>query len=586
MIARELLVKLGFDIDETKFNRFNKNVEALKANLASIKSKVGINIDAGQLNRFKNQVDQVKAKVADVQGKVGLNVDDKKLHSFKKQVEAVKARISNVQGKFALKFSLDSLNNIDSKIKSTKAQMIELRKQINHRMYPEIDTKALATYRKELASLTKEQRKEVEALNKAEKDATRDQLKLLRAKYAQIQAVNNKLNETQRKFREAARIAKSAHSTFSRFFTRFAAIGIGSGLLAIRSTLKDAKDFKAGGGKTNNYFSPEQLGTVHRFNVSLLQLKKTLGELRNKFVVGLLPAFKDNIDALNNWLLKNKELINTKISKFLETLTTAFKALTAVGKTIFAVLNPIVDLIGGWGVVLSGFIGAGILSWLVRLALFLKSAGTAIAVFSTAIRALTVALVSNPIVALITAITAALVLIADEFIVTAKGGDSLINRFGGLKKIGESFIETLKEMWHWLVKVGEDMLDFTGITALKELVTGSDKQKPEQPSHSILAKALVPNISEYGKLDTTRSINERFKFTPPSYNYHNSLAKNNNAKTINHTNNSKPTFNFNINVPSGTSEEQSRVITKEVRKQIQSELDWHNEKTKNAIGSF
>ena len=96
----------------------------------------------------------------------------------------------------------------------------------------------------------------------------------------------------------------------------------------------------------------------------------------------------------------------------------------------------------------------------------------------------------------------------------------------------------------------------------------------------MLQNAVAPNIKEYGGLKVTHAIG-RFKLNPPtSTNYHNSRAENNNVKTVN--SNNKNTFNVSINVPKGTSAEQSRVIAREVQKQVQAEMEFHNEKTLNS----
>jgi hypothetical protein len=555
MIARELLVKLGFDIDEGKFKRFTHNVEALKSNMSGLKSKIGLKVDDGKLT------------------------------------------------------------NISQTIVAAKAKMIDLRQQINQRMYPKIDTKSLALYRQELAALSEEQRQKVLALNKIERDAVNEQLKLLKDKSEQQGTVTVNLDKTNEKLEKARDLAKNSSMAFSRFFAKFALIGAGSGLLALRNTLKDAKDFKEGRGKTNNSFSRKQINDVDRFNVSLKQLKKTLGELRNKFVIDLLPTFRENLDALNEWLLKNKVLINSKVKKFIETLGTAFKILASSLRVVFSALNPLVDLIGGWGTLLSGIIGVGILSWLVRLGLFLSAGATAIKVFVGAVRVLTAALLTNPIALTIMAIVAALVLVADEFIVTAKGGDSLMNRFAGLKKMGDSFIETLKETWQWLVKVKDNMVDFTlgGVGKVKDFFTGggnqdsgslNSKESGEfitqskyphkfplsttnhriQKPHEMLQNAIAPNSTKSGGLNIVYA-KDHFKFPQSSLtNYHNSRSENNNVKTVN--SNNKNTFNVSINVPKGTSEEQSRAIAMEVQKQVQAEMEFHNEKTLNAIGAI
>ena len=516
MIARELLVKLGFDIDEQKINRFTRNIDAIKTKMANVKNNLAFNIDGKKLDNFDNNLESIKAKMAN------------------------------------------------------------LKNQINKKMYPEVDAKSLAAYRRELERLPKHQKTQILALNKAEKIAINDQIKADRARYKQLQAINAKLTETQRNFKSAARIARSANMTFSRYFTRFTLIGSGSFLLSLRKTLKDAQDFKDGGAsKTNNIFSSKQIYSVDRFNISLKQTKKALGELRNKFIIDLLPSFKEYLDDLNKWLLKNKELINSKVKKFVDILGDTLKRLSSIISALFSALNPLVDLIGGWGMVLSGIIGLGILSWLLRLGIFLKAAGTAILVFVGAIRTLTIVLMTNPLYLALTAIAAALMLITDEFIVTSKGGDSLMNRFTGLKTAVYSFVDSLKEAWQWLVKVKNNMIDFTlgGIDKVKNFFSNDKTSSKElQKQRTEIINGLKVTYVDRGKF----GINDRAKNT-----YHNNSADN---KKI--TLNQKHNFNVNINVSKGTTSEQSIDIAKEVQKQVQAEIKYSNEKALNAIGAY
>ena len=518
MIARELLVKLGFDIDESKFNRFTQNVEAAKAKLSNFKNHSGLNAN------------------------------------------------------------LTNLNDV-------KEQMLQAKKEITKHLHPKGGYEEFTQYKENLKTYDRGEREKFIAMDKIENAANKDRILNERANLENLKAVHCKLLETKKSFKATAQAAKAATMTFSRYFARFAMIGAGSFMLSMRNTLKDAEAFKAGGAKTNNNFSSKQISDVNRFNVSVKQLKKTLGELRNKFIIDLLPTFKENLDLLNEWFLKNKVLINSKVEKFIQTLGSAFRTLASASKVIFNVLNPLVSLIGGWGVIAGGIIGAGILSWLVRLGIFLSSGATAIKVFAVALKVLTMALITNPICLTIGAIAAVIALLADEFIVTAKGGDSLINRFGGLNKMGDSFVETLKEIWQWLVKVKDNMFDFTigGMDKVKDFFKGTTGQKPMQKPHEMLQDSIAPNIKEYGGLKVTHAV-DHFKLNTPPSNYHNSRAENNEVKTVN--SNNKNTFNFSINVPKGTGEEQSRVIAREVQKQVQAELNFHNEKTLNAIGAI
>lgn len=562
MIARELLVKLGFDIDENKLNRFTGNIETLKSRMAGLKDK------------------------------------------------------SN------LEHLTPNLGSIDK----VRQQMSDLKAQIDQQLHPQINHQELTAYREELRNLSKSERLEIQQLNKLENEHTRQQINDNRLRYKQLQQVKNKLLETKRGFSSATRAARAANMTFSRYFTRFALIGSGSFMLSLRKTLKDAQDFRDGGfSKTDSIFTRRQLIAVDRFNMSLRQTKKALGDLRNGFIIDLLPAFREYLDLFNIWLAKNKKAITSKINKFIETLGNTLTNLSSIISTVIGALNPLIDLIGGWGVVVSGIIGLGILSWVVRLGVFLNRAAAAVTVFAGAIKVLTVALMTNPIYLLLTAIAGVLVLVADEFIVTSKGGDSLMNRFAGLKRMGDAFIDTLQSIWGWLVKVKDNMFDFTfnggAVNMFSSIVSdakgaakdvadsfdnmfssifGNSKDSSDFPktnitTRQVMQRTLVPNIdypntsnsniNEYGNsgLNILQATSQRHNLALQAAANRSSNNKQSNT-TKNVTINQTPSVHITVNAANNT-EEQAIDIADEVRRQIQSEIDYSNEKLLNAIGA-
>lgn len=536
MIARELLIKLGFDIDDKKLTRFTSNVDAIKQKMADAKNKLAFNIDESKLNQFSNS------------------------------------------------------------IKKVKSEMTDLKDSIRKRMHPEIDSSALRAYKKELEGLTKAERDEVLKLNAAEKESLKEQLKNDKARYASLQATYNKLSETQKGFKAAAAAAKRANLTFSRYFTRFALIGSGSFFLSLRSTLKEVKEFQEKGGRgAGSIFSRDQLDAVDKFNYSLKQTKKTIGLLRNSFVTSLLPAFKEHLDHLNNWLIKNKKLIQTNLKGFVDTLASAFRNLSTAVSYLFSALDPLVSLIGGWGMVLTGFIGAGVLSWIIRLGVFIRSAGAAVLFFSFTIRALTVALLANPIGRIISIIVAALVLLADEFIVTAKGGDSLMNRFKGLKEMGDKFIETLKNIWEWLVKVKDNMFDFASTIGggAKDMFSGvvnNAKKTAKDVSDAFsnifgpgnLEKELHTKLPEYKKQGIRITRSERMIHRFP--NLQKSTTTPSVGKNVNITH--KPNITVNISAPSGGEADTSSTnLARQIQEQVTKAQELQNVKLAAAIGA-
>ena len=624
MIARELLVKLGFDIDEKKLEQFTSNVDRLKSKMADIKGKLALNIDDTKLTKFADNVDALKHKMANAKGRLGLgfdiddtkltkfsdnvdalkhkmanakgrlglgfDIDDTKLTKFSDNVDAIKSKISNVKGKFGFDIDGSKTKEFLGDIKTVKAEMSDLKSSIRERLNPEIDSSSLKAYKKELASFPEAERAEILKLNAIEKESLKEQLQNDKARYASLQAVHSKLAETQKNFKAAAAAAKTANLTFSRYFTRFTLVGSGSFFLALRNTLKEANEFeKRGAGGLGNIFSSKQLDSVNQFNKSLKQTKKTIGVLRNSFVISLLPAFKEHLDALNNWLIKNKKLIQTKLKNFVEILGYALRNLSTSISYLFSVLDPLVSLIGGWGMVITGFIGAGILSWIVRLGIFIRSSGVAILFFSGTIRTLTAALLANPIGRIISIIVSVLVMLADEFFVTAKGGDSLMNRFKGLKKIGDKFIETLKSIWEWLIKVKDNMFDFASNlgAGAKDMFNGvvDDAKKTAKGVSDAFSNIFGPgDLEKKLQVRLADRKNPGFKIIRSDSMIHkfpNLQKPSHNSSTHKNINISqKPNITLNLAAP-----ESGKLDIQSINEQIQKALELQNVKLAAAIGA-
>jgi hypothetical protein len=464
-------------------------------------------------------------------------------------------------------------------------------------------------YKKELSNLSANEYMQIAALNKKENAASKAGYQISKNKHAQLKIQKKQILETQRSlksasrdakrfgnsatssFKKAANAAKSANLTFSRYFTRFALVGAGSFFLTLRKTLKDVKEFQASGGRgTDSIFNSKQLQAVNQFNLSLKQTKRTLGSLRDGFIINLLPAFKEHLDTLNEWLFKNRELVKTKLKGFVEGLGKVFSNLSTAISGVFSVFNPLVNLIGGWGNVLTGFIGLGILSWVMRLGVFLKNGAAAIFFFTGAVRTLTVALMTNPICLTLMAIAAAVALIADEFIVTARGGDSLMNRFSGLKQVVNNFVDVIKKAWEWLVKLNQAVFDFSFGGGAKDMFDGMVDGAKETASEisNIFSKAFGGkhvakgqiNIGQQGiknhkPNELLNGLNVRYAQQPRHF-----LNTNNSNKTTKNI----ITNHINITAPTGGTETENRNMVGLIKDEIKSELDLQHVKLMAAIG--
>lgn len=498
MIARELLIKLGFDIDESKLNKFSRLVDDAKNKMTGLKQNVAKKLGSSlKPDRYK----------------------------FVPMEEYDKSRINDTKSRLT-----GFLSTTDTKFNALKA------------------------YREELASLSKEERDDIISLNKLEKAAINDAKKEDRQRHLEKQ---RQLKEEQRlEARNRFASWRSGIITASRRVALAGAAIMGGFGLALRSTLKDAEDYKQGSNKSGSTFSPKQIAAVDQFNVSLRTTAGVLKEIRNSFVIDMLPAVNEVVISFRKWMTANKDLIQGKLKGAVEVLSGAFKLLLPVISRIVGIFDMLISATIGWKYLITAIIAVGLAVWF---------AGVAASIWRAVIafKAFTVAMLSNPITAVITAIIAVLALLVDEIYVTIRGGDSLINRFlksdawEACKNYINTVTEALKNMWEWLIKVKDGLLSLPGKT-WKLGVELKDNIKDFFDVDKRIKNMSLPA----GRIPAGASVRSG----------HNNITQ-------------KNSFNMNITVPVGTSQEQAKVITDLVKKELEKHQEFETEKLLAAIGA-
>ena len=487
MIARELLVKLGFDIDSSKLDKFNASIDATKNKMQAIRNS-----------------------------------------------------------------SLQSVSSASS-------------------------GKLLKNYNAELASLSKSERADVLALNRLENQAIKETTKVEKAELKERQRLTREaFREKQILQKSEERGFKTSLASMSSNARKFAILGasITAGFgLSLRSTLKDAAHFKEG-KNTASSFDKSQIIAVDNFNKALNATRSTVANLRNSFVIDMLPAIKDSLEVFNAWSQKNKVLIQQKLKDIVAGLAGAFKILSSVIRQVVSVLDFIISKTIGWRSIITAVISLGVAAWFISLA-------SSVIVATRAFKVLSLAILSNPLVLVITSITAALVLLVDEIYTTIQGGDSFINDF--LKSDAWTFcknsidnvVQSLRNMWQWLLKVGDGIFNFpSNITTEIKGLLDSGASKFNDVFNNDLGKLGQGNVKQYALP----------KYEPELLSRVLNSNVTNNAKSANIT--QKNSFNMNIAVPTGTTQEQSKEILTLVRAEIEKNRAYETEKTLATIGSY
>lgn len=499
MIARELLVKLGFDIDGVKLDRFNASIDATKSKMMSLRQ--------GVISNFGNFAPEISAKFNE-----------------------------------------------------------------------------LKNYQEELASLSKSERAEVLALNRIEKQAIKETTQVEKAEVKERQRVTREqFKEKQTLQRTEQRDFKTSIASMSTIAHKFAIVGasITAGFgLSIRSTLKDAASFKE--GKSSSSFDKSQIAAVDAFNGALDSTKSIVTSLRNSFVIDMLPAIKETLEVFNAWVQQNKALIQEKLKNIVEGLAGAFKILSSVIRQVLSVLDFIIEKTVGWKVAITAVISLGAAAWFISLA-------NSVTLAARAFKALSLAMLTNPLTWIITGIALAIAWLTDEMIAFRNGGKTtadLLKEWGG----------------GWAVFGGEIERVYTNISNLIDAFKELDAIKISKTLAKMLNPFSMITDNEVIKVGFEKGVN---KLSNPFNNDSGKLGQGNvkhyalpkyepeevsrvsNSNSINNTNNTrsmtinqKNPFNITVNVPSGTSQEQATIISKMVK----NEFDKYHEQTLAQLG--
>jgi hypothetical protein len=226
-----------------------------------------------------------------------------------------------------LGFDIDAakLDKFSNMVDDTKKKMQSLKQN----MTPEIVSRFndLKAEHDEQKTWSREERADVKALNRLEKQAIKEVSNL----------ESGRVKEKQRQLKE---LQATAQNISRKVALVGAGIAAGFGL-SLRSTLKDAENFKAGKSKSN--FTPQQIAEVNRFNEALESTKQAAVDIRNSFVIDMLPAINKVLKPFKEWILKNKKLIQQKLKSVVEGVGEAFVFLFNVTSKIVGIFDSIIS---------------------------------------------------------------------------------------------------------------------------------------------------------------------------------------------------------------------------------------------------
>lgn len=193
------------------------------------------------------------------------------------------------------------------------------------------------------------------------------------------------------------------------------------------------------------------------FNDNITRVKRIVVSLKNALGIALVPIIRDVIEDFLDWAKANKEVIRSKIKEYAEGLGHAFLSVVEVGKELVKGLEWIVDLVGGIGNAVKIAAGAFAVFTGAKVVISLYEVATALGAVIAGIFGVELAALAVPalIIAAILAVAAGIYLIYDDIVAFIEGRPSLFapiyEKVGpiidSLKAAWTSFVDFFKNLW-------------------------------------------------------------------------------------------------------------------------------------------
>lgn len=532
MILREIVTKLGFDIDHKKLKEFDGAIAKIKTNIAGLGAAATI---------------AKRAVYGIVAATTGLSLLSLNTAKSAKNTEQLAERLG---------VTVEELQSVELAAQSTGLGVNELSDSMNtfHKKLGDVgngNTEASREIRRLGVNFTGANGKIKSSFQLYEELAQKiDAIKSPIARASALQKVFGTENI------EIARLFTNGGEAIRKQREEIEKIGY----------IIDSKGIKS---------SKEFLKSWAEFQIILSSVKK---ELSIKF----MPVFNDMIKAFKGWFIENRKLISQNISSFINILSKVLGLLFRALDIILTPISKLITLMGGLENTISvlGIAFAFLLTPRIYKAI-------------TAFRLLTVTLLANPIswiTILVGALALAIGLLIDDLWNWVSGNKSVLGVIlkdwlgfeGSFKEIVDGITgyatSQFKKITDWLltnplgVKIEGEVLkkgekgektDFTtpgGLTVTK--VTGNRLKIPglDTPKTQPTTPILNPSSSSSGIAPKKFSSNEN---TVTQY----------------------ITAPITVTVPTGTSTEQSRAIATQVAQEMQLQFNVNMQRGLDALSS-
>lgn len=415
MIVRELVTRLGFDLDDRNLKRFTRDVERLKDKLSTL----------------AQSLDLVKKAVAGVVvAGTGLSILTVSV------AKSVKETDNLAKG---LGIATSELQEMELVAQSTGAEVGDL-------------TSSFVKFNKVLADTD----------NKSSRST-----KELQELGISLYDANGKLKDSQELYRETAKAISNIENPVTKVAKAQALLGTNNldlvDTLALSNEEFDKQRERI--RKLGYIIDAKGIKSTKEFIKSWRQLNIVVDGLKKEIAVKFMPVLKDLLDRFNRWYEINQKIVSDSLDRTVNVLSGAFNGLLAVIKILLWPLQKLSEALGGFDRVVIAAAGAITAVMIPSIWAWVK-----------AVSALTVALLRNPVtwyISAIAALGAAIALLVEDIYYWVKGNDSALGRILGswedFKVSFEAIIDSLtgyvKVFFDWINKIAEaiNVIKFDGL---------------------------------------------------------------------------------------------------------------------------
>jgi hypothetical protein len=597
-IVRELVTKLGFDVDTSKLKKLDSTLDKTKTNIKKVSTSIDTMkksletstsspkkffVDERYVEFFKEQ----KAAAKDAANK--LKEYNKEVKASAKEVGDALAQFSSLANKaryavIGLIGTFTGLSALSLSVAKDTTALDGMAKQLG------VTTKDLQELElvaqqsgAEVGSLTKSFTKFNKDLNAVNFSSTLTAKEISKLGVSVYKA-NGKLRDSKDVYSDVAKKINNIQDNSKQAAVSQKLFGT-SNLALVKTLSLTSEEYakqRAEVLKLSYVVDSKGVKSSQNFIKSWSQFKMIINGIRQELAIKFMPVFTDVVNRFKEWYGENRKLISSGIETFVNIVSKSFNLLMNTIDLLLVPVKAIIDLFGGFEntvQILGIAIGITLIPKLLTLI--------------TTFRALTVAMLANPIglaTAAFAALGAAIALVYNDIDAWMKGNKSLIGFLVDEWKIFDKVLNGVSNTLKSIAKIFDKiqsavslpkmfdlggLVDPTGILRNKGKSTGADQGNSffDNPP-PITTKVNLPERGDYKPKETNllgslgKDISNIFSgnymnpTTSPSLN-ENRVVRNNITQTISEV---------NITVPAGTTQEQASVINQQVVDSIQEQL--------------